>query len=320
MSRVSSLIRKVLGASKHPPKPPGGVELGMTVRSEQTFCRHFTRDRYTAQGEIVDLGCWMGATTISFSKGLRQTTRLTGEQIRKRIHSYDLFRWHPSMEANVQGTPLAGKYREGESFLPEFERRTAQYQEYFTVHPGNLNEHPWKGGPIEMLFIDAMKWSDTAQSIVRGFYPHLIPGVSLVAHQDFAHFYTGWIHLIQYRLRDYFDCDSEVKRSCTVVFKLKQAIPQQLLERDCMLENADLAEINAAFDYSASIVSRDKQEQIAAARAMTHVHRGELDLAEKVAREFMWAHVGDYLYRGQRPDMVDLRTEVETARRAASSL
>jgi len=316
MSRVSSLIRKVLGTSKSPPKPPGGVELGMTVKTEQTFCRHYARDRYTGQGEIVDLGCWMGATTITFSKGLRQNPRLRKEQIQKRIHSYDLFRWHRSMDANVQGTPLAGRFREGESFLSEFETRTAPYQEHYTVHPGDLNQHPWKGGSIEMLFVDAMKWTDTAQSILRTFYPHLIPGVSLVAHQDFAHFYTGWIHLIQYRLRDYFDFDSEVKRSCTVVFKLKRAIPQKLLEQDCTLEHADLAEINAAFDYSASLVSTDKQEQIAAARAMAHVHRGELDLAEKVAMEFMWKHVGNYLYRGQRPDLVDVRAEFEAAARA----
>ncbi len=311
MSRVSSLLRKVLGVSKSPPNPPGGIALGMTVKNEQTFCRHYTRDRYTGAGEIVDLGCWMGATTIAFSKGLRKNLKLAPGANQKRIHSYDLFQWHRTMDVNVAGTPLEGKYKEGESFLAEFQSRTKPYEEHFTIHPGDVSKHPWSGGPIELLFVDAMKAPDTARVIVRDFYPHLIPGVSLVAHQDFAHFYTGWIHLIQYRLREYFDFDSEVKRSCTVLFKLKKAIPAPLLDQDWALENADLAELSAAFDYSASLVSADKQEQIAAARAMSHVHRGEPELAAQVAKDFMWKNVGSYLFRDQRPDLVDVRAALE---------
>ena len=105
MSRVLSLLRKVLGAAKAPP-PPGGVFLGMTVKSEQTFCRHYARDRYTGAGEIVDLGCWMGATTIAFSRGLRKNLKLAPGACRKRIHSYDLFKWHATMNREVKGTSL----------------------------------------------------------------------------------------------------------------------------------------------------------------------------------------------------------------------
>ncbi len=310
MSRVSSILRKFFGVSKTH-NPPGGISLGMTVKSEQIFCRHYARDRYTGAGEIVDLGCWMGATTIAFSKGLRKNVKLAPGANQKRIHSYDLFQWHPTMDLNVKGTSLEGKYQPGDSFLADFEVRTKPYVEHFTIHPGDVSLHPWKSGPIELLFVDAMKMPDTARVIVRNFYPHLIPGVSIVAHQDFAHFFTGWIHLIQYRLRDYFDFDSEVKRSCTVNFKLKKAIPAELLDQDWSLEKITLEEMNAAFDYSASLVSQDKQEQIASARAMAHVHRGERDLAEDVAKDFMWANVGQYLYRDQRPDLVDVRAALE---------
>ena len=313
MSRVSSILRKVLGVSKTH-NPPGGISLGMTVKSEQIFCRHYTRDRYTGAGEIVDLGCWMGATTIAFSKGLRKNTQLAPGANQKRIHSYDLFQWHHTMDLNVKGTALEGKYQPGDSFLAEFEARTKPYVEHFTIHPGDVSGHPWTHGKIELLFVDAMKIPETARVIVRDFYPHLIPGVSIVAHQDFAHFFTGWIHLIQYRLRDYFEFDGEVKRSCTVLFKLKKTIPAELLDQDWSLEKITLAEMNAAFDYSASLVSADKQEQIASARAMAHVHRGERDLAEQVAKDFMWANVASYLYRDQRPDLVDVRAALDEPR------
>ena len=311
MSRVSSLLRKVLGVSKTPTTPPGAIYLGMTVKSEQTFCRQYTRDRYTGAGEIVDLGCWLGATTIAFSKGLRKNQQLAPEAKLKRIHSYDLFQWHPTMDREVKGTPLEGKFQPGESFLSEFEERTNLNEAHFTVHAGDVSLHPWAHGKIELLFVDAMKSADTARVIVRDFYPHLIPGVSIVAHQDFAHFFTGWIHVIQYRLRDYFEFDSEVKRSCTVLFKLKKPIPAELLDQDWSLEKITLDELNAAFDYSASLVSADKQEQIASARAMAHVHRGERGLAEQVAKDFMWANVAQYLYRDQRPDLVDVREALD---------
>jgi hypothetical protein len=313
MSRLSSLVRKVLGVSKSP-RPIGGLEFGMTVKSEQSFCRNYARDRYTGAGEIVDLGCWFGATTISFSRGLSRNPALAPERKKKRIHSYDLFVWHRSMEPNVKGSMFEGRFREGESFLPLFEERTRPWSAHFTVHPGDINAHPWNGAPIELLFVDAMKAPDTASSILRKFYPHVMPGVGLVAHQDFAHYYTGWIHLIQYRLRDYFEFDSEVKRSCTVVFRLKKEIPPARLEMDCAIEHASLDELNAAFDWSASIVSADKQEQIAAARAMAHVHRGEFDAAESVARDFLWKNVAGFRYHDQRPDLVDVREELERRR------
>ncbi len=315
MSRVSALIEKVISRIKPAKKVPDPTEFGMTVKTEQRFCRHYARDRFTGVGEIVDLGCWLGATTISFSKGLRKNLQIPQESKQKRIHSFDLFQWHHTMDHNVKGTELEGVFKPGDSFVSEFEKRTDRWKQHFNVFAGDLNGHTWSGRPIELLFVDAMKAPDTAEAILRKFYPHLIPGVSLVAHQDFAHFFTGWIHLLQYRLRDYFEVDSEVKRSCTVVFKLKTAIPAALLEQDCHLEHATLEEINAAFDYSASIVSEDKQEQIAAARSMAHLHRGERDLAEQVAGDFMWKNVSQYLYRDQRPDLVDVRAAMEETRK-----
>ena len=311
MSRLSTTLSRIFGSRERVAKPVETTELGMTVKSEQAFCQEYARDLYTGAGEIADLGCWMGATTISFSRGLSGNDAVPQEKRKKRIHSYDLFRWHPTMDCEVEGSPIEGKYREGDDFFPDFEMRTAPWTEYFTVRRGDLNDFPWTGGPIEMLFVDAMKWPSTAATIVQRFYPHLIPGVSLVAHQDFAHFYTGWIHLIQYRLRDYFEVFRDVERSATVVFRLTKPIPPELLTQDCFLEHTDLEEIAAAFDYSASLVCPDKEERIAATRAMAHLHRGEPDLAEQVMNAFVWANIAQYRFRKQRPDMIDVRREFE---------
>ena len=300
-------IDRIFG--KKTPGEKSAPEFGMTCGNEQGFCRDYARELFTGAGEIVDMGCWMGATTVSFAKGLRENQRLAPEQRRKRIHSYDLFQWHPSMDPNVRGTPLEGRFREGESFLPEFARRTAKWTPYFHVTAADVRAVAWTGGPVELLFVDAMKWPDTAAAILKKFYPHLIPGVSLVAHQDFGHFFTGWIHLIQYRLRDYFEFYQEVKKSSTVVFKLKAAIPPALLEQDCFLENASAAEIAEAFAYSAGLVSASMQERVAAGLAMAHLHRGEREMAEKVALDFIMGHLRDYRFYDRRSVMGELHAE-----------
>jgi Methyltransferase domain len=313
VSRLTILINRLFGENKTGRKTSEDPreELGMTSGNEQTFCRNYARELYTGAGEIVDLGCWLGATTVSFSKGLRRNPRIAAGRKSKRIHSYDLFRWHPTMDREVKGTPLEGKYRDGDSFLPEFEKRTASWSEYFRVNAGDIKAAPWTGGPIELLFVDAMKWPDTAAYILKDFYPHLIPGVSLVAHQDFGDFYTGWIHLIQYRLRDYFEFFQEVKKSATVVFRLKTAIPPALLEQDCFLDHASQEEIAAAFDYSSSLVSPSMQERVTAGRAMAHFHRGEPELAKKVMLDFILGHLGSYRFQDRRSVMVEFYGEYE---------
>ena len=311
MSRLSRFLSSLLGEKRAGTK--AGDELGMTSGNEQAFCRDYAREQYTGSGEIVDLGCWLGATTVSFAKGLQRNHRLTRETRRQRIHSYDLFRWHPTMEREVRGTPLAGKFHEGDSFLPEFEKRTAAWSEYFSVHAGDIKAAPWKGGPIELLFVDAMKWPDTAGYIVRDFYPHLQPGVSLVAHQDFGDFFAGWIHLIHYRLRDHFEFFREVKKSATVVFRLKTAIPPALLERDCFLQHATAEEIDAAFDYSASLVGATMQERVAAGRAMAHLHRGEPERAKRVALDFIFSHLDSYRFHDRRSVMSGFYSAYQSA-------
>lgn len=313
MSRISHFLDNLIGRKRPDAKTAEDPreELGMTTGNEQTFCRNYAREQYTGAGEIVDLGCWLGATTVSFARGLRRNHALTRETRRKRIHSYDLFQWHPTMDREVAGTPLEGKFREGDSFLPEFESRTAEWAEYFSVNAGDLKAAPWAGGPIELLFVDAMKWPDTAAFILQSFYPRLIPGVSLVAHQDFGDFFTGWIHLIQYRLRACFEVVQEVKKSSTVVFKLIAPIPPDLLTQDCFPQHTDLAEIAAAFAYSASLVSKSMQERVAAAHAMIHLHRGEPDLAKKVMLDFILANLGGYRFHERRSVMKEFYGEYQ---------
>jgi hypothetical protein len=169
----------------------------------------------------------------------------------------------------------------GGSFLPEFLRRTQKWQDQIVVHEEDLRYARWEEEPIEFLFIDAMKSPELATAIASEFFPQLVPGQSYVAHQDFAHYYTSWIHLLQFRLRDCFEVIADIPGSGTVVFRCQRKLsPGQW--GDLSLASAPPAEIEAAFAYSMGLVSEDKKINALAAKAMAYVHRGELERARQV--------------------------------------
>jgi hypothetical protein len=68
-------------------------------------------------------------------------------------------------------------------------------------------------GPIEFLFIDAMKSPEVATAIASEFFPHLVRAKGYIAHQDFSHCSTPWVHFLTFRLRDYFSFVADLPQS-----------------------------------------------------------------------------------------------------------
>src|SRR6202043_3129865 len=108
-----------------------------------------------------------------------------------------------------------------------------------------------------------------------------MPGRSLVLHQDFAHCFTPWVHLTHYRMRHYFDLEYEVPRSSSVVFRLREAIPPELLTNTYSIGGFGMDEIHAAFEYSTGLVAADKRPNIIAAKIMCFMQLGEVTLARQ---------------------------------------
>ena len=252
---------------------------GMTSREEQQYCRSYTHDTYTGIGEIVDLGCWLGSTTIPLAQGLRKN--LNRYTRRERIHAYDLFLWEKWMDPYMPGCRKT--YSPGESFLGEYKARTRKYSSLIRIYPGDLHQLGWIGKPIEFLLVDAMKSQELAESIVKCFYPSLIPEKSLLLHQDFKHFYTSWIHLIQYRLRDYFSFETDIPNSSSVVFRLKKRLEYDPSVVD--FKSFTDREVDQAFDYSMALVGGNNSN-IAAAKVMYFIHQDRTVEAKRVLDGF----------------------------------
>ncbi|MDJ1170565.1 glycosyltransferase family 4 protein [Roseofilum sp. BLCC_M154] len=254
--------------------------LGMTSAQEQIFLREYGEHQYSGQGEMVDVGCWLGSATISLAQGLEKNRQVALKF--NRIHAYDLFVWHPYMEASVKETEIEGKYQQEDNFMDEFMHRIDPWNSLIAVYPGDVMKIGWQPQkPIEYLFVDAMKSWGLTKSIVRDFYPHLIPHKSLVHYNDFAHYYESWIHVLIYKLRPYFNHYKNLYQAA--VFEYVNPLPQAsaMWDFDPPFHIFSDEEIHQAFEYSMEIVHKPLRANIAAAKVMAFIHLGNYEKAQQ---------------------------------------
>lgn len=252
--------------------------ISMTMNAELCFCESYARDCFLGEGEIVDLGCWYGATTYCLARGLTQNTPATQH---RRIEAFDLFVWEDWMRAAHESVKLPTTPSPGQSFFPEVETLLAPYREIVRLHQQDLMTYESSQEPIELLFIDAMKSWPLAHKIATSFFPRLIPGVSIVVQQDFA-FHSPLAatnHLIMWRLRDYFEWIHHVPQSGSVAFLTKKQIPADKLP-DLSVESFTLADIHEAYDYSLACVPAARgRPSVGAAKLLFLIERGYYEAA-----------------------------------------
>jgi hypothetical protein len=133
-----------------------------------------------------------------------------------------------------------------------------------------------------------MKSPDLARFVVREFYPHLIPGTSLVIHQDFAHLYLWWIHLIQYHLRDCFEMFADIPRSGTMTFLYVRAISESLLRESLDFDTVSEAELDQAYAYCLGLSQEPfTRGQIAGAHVVAYLYRHNLQRAREISDNYI---------------------------------
>jgi len=178
---------------------------------------------YSGLGEIVDAGCFLGGSTVALASGLRDNLKVAGKE--RRIHSFDRFLVdHDTKQRFFQDSPL----KVGDSFLSAYEHNIEKHRSHVEIYAGDIRSAAWNA-PIEILFLDVIKESSINDVIMTRFFPHLIPGISLVIQQDYIHFALPWIHITMERLAEYFET-LDYFRSGSAVYRLKHALPAETLE------------------------------------------------------------------------------------------
>ena len=208
-----------------PDAQAGSYALGMLGLEERKLLYHLTRNIYTGEGAVVELGAFCGASTCCLAAGMRENTRAAGH----RLHSYDSFVASEPYLVNFIRTQFGKSIELNQSFVALFRRATAQFADLIEVHEGDLLETWLAEKPIEILFVDVAKTLALSGKVLTEFFAHLIPRKSIVIQQDFYHPTAFYIPVVMDFLSDHFSI-IETGRDWSVVFRLETAIPRDKLE------------------------------------------------------------------------------------------
>jgi hypothetical protein len=167
-------------------------------------------------GAIIDGGCFVGASTCALAEGLSKSSLHENERF-GRIWSYDLFRTTPVMS----DVYLKGEVAAGASFRHLYDRNVGKLARYVRTFEGDILSAPKPDGPISILFLDVI-WSwEATEALADQLYPKLIPGRSVLIHQDFVYPYYPWIIVSMGLLTDTFRFAYNVPYS-SVVFDVSR--------------------------------------------------------------------------------------------------
>ncbi|MFN7941426.1 MAG: class I SAM-dependent methyltransferase [Thermoanaerobaculia bacterium] len=239
---------------------------GWTTLPELQYLRACFARQLTGQGAAVELGCALGRSTIAMLEGLAENPACAGAPLQ--VYDWMKFDWLLLEEYRRFAGAAAAGIVEGDDFEPIFRRNVEPWSDRVRLHVGDIARASWDGGPIEILFVDIMKSWPATLGVLRTFYPHLVPGLSLVIHQDFKNPFLPHILLTAYRLREHFEPVVTVcgDGSSTVAFRCVRRIAPETLERlesagICDLGSYSVAEIEAAVDYALSVVHEDPEPE-----------------------------------------------------------
>ena len=130
---------------------------------------------WTAQGVVVECGCWLGAGSCALLRGMEYVER-TDSQWANTFYGCD--RWRASAsevkKAAAQGVTL----EEGEDLFPHWFQNilTVEILPWISFMPGELKELQWSGPEVEILVIDAAKREPAFSHLMGQFTPWLVKG------------------------------------------------------------------------------------------------------------------------------------------------
>ena len=262
---------------------PGRGYVGATTVEEQAWCRWFGAKIYTGEGAAVELGPWLGSLTTSLCEGLVDNPRAARR--REIVHVFDLFEWSGIFEEWSRGSPHAGRFVPGESFLEYYHGLLREYEGFLTVTRADLTTAGWSGNGIELLINDAAKSVRIADNIFRAFVPSMIPGRSYIAHQDFLWPTDAYIQVFMYLARNSFVYEHAVRGSTMAIFKNIRRFEPRLLSGYALGEGVDFELIRETFDWSISTLRDANPKLLHLCEAVVLRDFGYTEQALKIARD-----------------------------------
>jgi len=227
------------------------------------------RDFAEDDAAIVDAGCFLGGSTVALLAGVRDRPEpWRGEP----VASYDLFRVEEyTIEKFFRDAPTV---RRGDSFRGRFDANVLGFDVPHVVREGDITQIGWSGGAIDVLFLDVLKTWEINDAVLRDFFPSLIPGRSVIVHQDYGWGWLPWIPITVELMRDSVRLIDGMRYGSHVFF-LERDVPAELI-----------ADGVSGLDLATKIETIDRviERSQGAIRGMMEIARTPL-LAERDGRE-----------------------------------
>jgi hypothetical protein len=159
----------------------------MISDEEQQYYSYLGRF-YSGEGAVLELGPWLGASTLCILAGLISNPRFRG----RKLHVYDDFVWRSSWMDQCMPSGATVPVNHGD-FQPLFERHIKNLKKHVVtqrcrIAPYDGNENlpalTWDGGPIEMCYVDCGRTFEVNEAWFRVLSKDFIPGRTLLVLQD----------------------------------------------------------------------------------------------------------------------------------------
>lgn len=177
--------------------------------------------------QVVEFGTLFGGLTCSALDGMKDFGVLD---------AFDNFIYADWM--NHFGLPL----KAGDLFRNIYDNAIKNYSNVVTHKHDFHNEFLWNH-PIDLLIVDGLKDVISSQVTVPAFYPFLKVG-SYIFDQDLGYkpLMSYWMSQLYYGIRDFIEIVELPWQGTGVLFKVKRALPKELLEIICRFDgNTEIA-------------------------------------------------------------------------------
>ncbi len=188
---------------------------------ERQVLAYLAADLASSTGKIVDLGCYLGGSTCALTEGVRQSG-VQWSPDDPPVVSYDLFITNQFMiEHSLKDRGIGV----GEPFQSVFRELLGENAAMVREVAGDIRKERWTAGPIDLLFVDILWGWDINQHVIREFYTALIPGRSVIAHQDYIYSFYPWLPIsMEYFSENGYVEFGDLAKWGTVLFGVKNAL------------------------------------------------------------------------------------------------
>jgi hypothetical protein len=254
--RIDEIVARFAGQPWEGVSPEAmarGLAVPSMLKPAESQLYHWLGRSVRGDGATVDLGSYAGGSAARLLSGLELSGRAY------HLHGYDHFRSSRAFwQKFLPDEPLPD--HDNADILPIARRHLAPWSDHVTLHKGEIAETRWTGSPVEILAVDAAKGAAVADHIAAEFFPVLVPGQSVVVHQDYLISVQPWLCAQMVMLADCFRPLALVAKDCVVFLCVARPSADQLAaaRTQGLTDGALMKRVREAATWHEGMIPRDR--------------------------------------------------------------